>query len=75
MDNPFKQKGEVRMIIPIWIYAVVAGIIISAVMALKTGREERVMEIENIEREGEIYMKRIEEEKEIRETQKVTGTD
>lgn len=63
------------MIIPIWIYAVVAGIIISAVMALKTGREERVMEIENIEREGEIYMKRIEEEKEIRETQKVTGTD
>lgn len=75
MDNPFKKKGEVRMIIPIWIYAVVAGIIISAVMALKTGREERVMEIENIEREGEIYMKRIEEEKEIRETQKVTGTD
>jgi hypothetical protein len=75
MDNPFKKKGEGRMIIPIWIYAVVAGIIISAVMALKTGREERVMELENIEREGEIYMKRIEEEKEIRETQKVTATD
>ncbi|MCQ6280672.1 sporulation YhaL family protein [Bacillus sp. EB600] len=63
------------MVIPIWIYAVVAGIIISAVMALKTGREERVMELENIEREGEIYMKRMEEEKEIRETQKVTGTE
>jgi hypothetical protein len=74
-DNPFKQKGEVRMIIPIWIYAVVAGIIISALMALKTGREERVMELENIEREGEIYMKRIEEEKETRDTQKVTATD
>ncbi|MDP4154813.1 MAG: sporulation YhaL family protein, partial [Bacillota bacterium] len=38
--------------IPIWVYAVVAGIIISAVMAIKTGREERVLELENIEKEG-----------------------
>lgn len=63
------------MMIPIWVYAVVAGIIISAFMAIKTGREERVLELENIEKEGEVFMKRLEEEKEERDTQKVTGTE
>ncbi|MCL6572546.1 MAG: sporulation YhaL family protein [Bacillus sp. (in: Bacteria)] len=55
------------MTIPIWVYAVVVGIIVSALMALKTGREERLLEMENIELEGEIFMKRLEREKEIRE--------
>lgn len=59
--------------IPIWVYAVVAGIVISAIMAIKTGREERVLELENIEKEGEVFMKRLEEEKETRE--KVMGTE
>ncbi|WP_082193306.1 sporulation YhaL family protein [Bacillus rubiinfantis] len=54
------------MTIPIWIYFVMAGIIISAFMAIKTGREERLMEMENIEQEGEIYMKRLEQEKGLR---------
>ena len=36
-------------------------------MAIKTGREERQLEMENIEQEGEIYMKRLEREKEKRE--------
>lgn len=53
--------------IPIWVYAIVAGILISAFMALKTGREERLLEMENIEREGDIYMKRMAEEKERRQ--------
>jgi Na+/glutamate symporter len=61
--------------IPIWVYAVVAGIIISAIMAVKTGREERVLELQNIEKEGEVYMKRIEGEKEGREPQKVGGIE
>jgi Na+/glutamate symporter len=52
--------------IPIWVYAVVVGIVISALMAIKTGREERELEAEDIEREGEIYMKRLEREKEAR---------
>ncbi|MEH7072436.1 sporulation YhaL family protein [Neobacillus drentensis] len=55
------------MTIPIWVYAVVVGIVISALMALKTGREERQLEMENIEQEGEIYMKRLEREREKRE--------
>ncbi|AIM17359.1 MULTISPECIES: sporulation YhaL family protein [Neobacillus] len=61
------------MTIPFWIYAVVAGIIVSAWMAIKTGREERKLEMEEIEREGEIYMKRMEKEKKMREGINATG--
>ncbi|MEH6994334.1 sporulation YhaL family protein [Neobacillus drentensis] len=61
------------MTIPIWVYAVVVGIVISALMAIKTGREERLLEMENIEKEGEIYLTRLEEEKERREGEKVTA--
>jgi len=50
-------------VIPIWVYFVVAGIMISAYMALRTGREEREEEMQSIEREGEIYMKRLERER------------
>ncbi|WP_462408905.1 sporulation YhaL family protein [Neobacillus sp. Marseille-QA0830] len=62
-----------QLTIPIWIYAVVAGIIISALMAIKTGREERQLEMEDIEREGEAYMKRLEQEKETRKGLKATN--
>ncbi|WP_053361802.1 sporulation YhaL family protein [Bacillus sp. FJAT-27251] len=55
------------MVIPIWVYFVGAGILISAFMAIRTGKEERKQEMESIEREGEIYMKRLEREKEKRE--------
>lgn len=61
------------MAIPIWVYAVVAGIVISALMAIKTGREERLLEREFIEQEGEIYIKRLEREKERREEEKAPG--
>lgn len=67
------REGAINMTIPIWVYAVVVGIVVSALMALKTGREERLMEMENIEQEGEIYMKRLEREKELKEELKVTG--
>ncbi len=61
------------MIIPIWIYAVVVGIVVSALMAVKTGREERMLEMESIEKEGEIYLTRLESEKERREGERVTA--
>lgn len=61
------------MAIPIWVFAVVAGIVISAFMAIKTGREERLLEQENIEKEGEIYIHRLEREKEMRTERKVDG--
>jgi hypothetical protein len=61
------------MTIPIWVYAVVVGIVISALMAIKTGREERILEVENIEKEGEIYLTRLEQEKERREGDRATA--
>ncbi|MDQ0198107.1 sporulation YhaL family protein [Neobacillus ginsengisoli] len=61
------------MAIPIWVYAVVVGIVVSALMAIKTGREERQLEMEHIEQEGEIYIKRLEREKERRDEEKATG--
>lgn len=63
------------MDIPTWVYVVFAGIIISALMAIKTGREERELEMENIEKEGDVYMQRIEEEKDVREEQKSTSAE
>ena len=54
------------MFLPIWIYFVAAGILFSAFMAVKTGKEERDTENEWIEKEGEIYMARLEKEKEKR---------
>jgi len=55
------------MTVPIWVFAVAAGIIISAFMAIKSGREDRQQEMEIIEREGKIYMERLEKEKEKRQ--------
>lgn len=55
---------EENMDVPIWVLVIVGGIVISAFMAVKTGREEREKERELIEKEGEIYMERLEKEKE-----------
>jgi len=56
------------MDITFWMYFVVTGIIISAFMVFKTGREERRIEEEIIEREGEVFMKRLEQEREEKKT-------
>lgn len=64
------MKGDHIMNIPIWVFAVFFGIIISAYMAIRTGKEERQLEMESIEREGEIYMKRLEKEKDSRTVNK-----
>ncbi|MDE3838121.1 SigE-dependent sporulation protein [Bacillus methanolicus] len=51
------------MLVPFWVYLVVGGIMISAYMAVKVGREERQQELESIELEGSIYMERLEQER------------
>jgi Na+/glutamate symporter len=61
------------MTIPIWVYVVVVGIVVSALMAIKTGREERMLEMESIEKEGEVYLTRLESEKERREGERMTA--
>ena len=47
------------MDIPFWVYFVVMGIITSAYMVVRTGKEEKLIEEEMIEREGDIYMQTI----------------
>ncbi|MEI5906443.1 sporulation YhaL family protein [Bacillus spongiae] len=54
------------MSLPIWMYFVVAGIFFSGLMALKTMKEEREIEREWIEKEGEVYIQRMEKEREER---------
>ena len=61
------------MTIPIWVYAVVVGIVFSAYMAIRTGREERMLEQEDIEKEGEVYLTRLEREKERREVERAAS--
>lgn len=56
------------MTIPVWVYFAVMGIVVSAFMTVKTTKEERDLEMKNIEREGEVFMKRLEEEKENRKS-------
>lgn len=54
------------MDLPFWVYLIVVGIFFSAYMTVKTAKEERELELEWIEKEGEIYMERMEAEKERR---------
>lgn len=54
------------MVVPFWIWLVVAGIVISAYMTIRTNREEKEMELREAEQEGDIYIKRMEEEMEKR---------
>ncbi|QQZ08310.1 sporulation YhaL family protein [Heyndrickxia vini] len=61
------------MSLPIWIYFVIAGIAVSAFMAVKTSREDRKLEQEWIEKEGEEYIERMEIEKEKRNNVKEVG--
>ncbi|KUP07944.1 SigE-dependent sporulation protein [Bacillus coahuilensis m2-6] len=60
------------MVLPIWIYFVIAGIIFSGLMALKSGKEERELEEAWIEKEGNIYLERMEKEREERDKYKQT---
>jgi hypothetical protein len=52
--------------LPWWIYLVIVGIVLSGYMVLYTSRKEQEMDNEFIEKEGEVYMKRLEEEREKR---------
>lgn len=54
------------MDVPFWIWLVVAGIVFSAYMTIRTNREEKEMELKEAEMEGEIYIERMEREKERR---------
>ena len=63
-----KTMGDLerRMDMPIWIWFVFIGIIVSAVMSIWTARKERMIDEAWIEKEGQKYIDRMIEEKEKR---------
>ncbi|WP_100403365.1 sporulation YhaL family protein [Bacillus sp. FJAT-42315] len=54
------------MTFPIWMYVVVAGIFFSAFMTVKTSKAERKAEMDYIEQEGQVYIQRMEKERDLK---------
>ncbi|WP_078408559.1 sporulation YhaL family protein [Priestia abyssalis] len=52
--------------LPFWVYLVVMGIFFSGFMAIRTGQKEREIDDVYIEKEGQIYIQRMEVEREKR---------
>ncbi|ENQ3077334.1 MULTISPECIES: sporulation YhaL family protein [Bacillus] len=52
--------------LPWWVYLIIIGIVVSGYMVLYTSKKEQEMDNEFIEKEGEVYMKRLAEERERR---------
>ncbi|WP_246938853.1 sporulation YhaL family protein [Bacillus pinisoli] len=52
--------------LPWWIYLVMVGIVGSGVMMVQSGKRERKMEQFYIEREGQVFIERIKNEREKR---------
>jgi hypothetical protein len=57
-------------LLPWWVYLVIFGIIVSGYMVLYTSKKEEEIDQAYVEREGEIYMERIREERKKRESNK-----
>lgn len=55
---------------PLWIWFVLIGIVVSAIMSIRTARQERLIENTWIEEEGEKYMERLRIEQEHRNENK-----
>ncbi len=62
-----KKGGVIMFSLPWWIYLVVAGIIFSGYMTVRTAAKEREIDEAFVEKEGEIYMERIRKERERRQ--------
>lgn len=60
------KEGNRVETLPWWIYLIIVGIVVSGYMVLYTSKKEQEMDNEFIEKEGEVYMKRLEEERERR---------
>ncbi|QAS51705.1 sporulation YhaL family protein [Halobacillus litoralis] len=52
--------------LPVWVFFCIVFIFVSGYMAIRAMRAEHHLEQEFIEREGQVYLKRMEEEKELR---------
>ncbi|GAF65722.1 hypothetical protein BTS2_2621 [Bacillus sp. TS-2] len=56
---------------PWWIYLVIAGIIFSGYMSMKYMLEDHEVENEYIEKEGSVFIERMEAEREKRNVEKI----
>ncbi|MDD9149430.1 MULTISPECIES: sporulation YhaL family protein [unclassified Sporolactobacillus] len=56
--------------VPWWVYLLIAGILFSGYRAFSISREDKELDDEWVEKQGNIYMKRIEAEKERRDRNK-----
>jgi Sporulation protein YhaL len=60
-------EDEEMVTLPIWIYLVVAGIFFSGFMAIRSAQQEKHIDESFIEKEGQIFIDRMNVEKERRE--------
>lgn len=51
------------LVLPWWIYACIIGILVSGYMAYKTSLQDKMVDEEFIEKEGQVYLDRIEQER------------
>ncbi|MFS0786147.1 sporulation YhaL family protein [Shouchella sp. 1P09AA] len=59
--------GELIVASPWWTYLLMLGILFSGYQWIRTMREDKVMDDEWIEQEGNVYMERIQEAKKLKE--------
>ncbi len=62
MDRALKG-GAWMLLLPWWIYVCIIGIILSGYMAFKTHQQDKEIDDEFIEKEGQVYIERIELER------------
>ncbi|MRX71465.1 SigE-dependent sporulation protein [Bacillus lacus] len=54
------------LMFPWWIYLCILGILFSGYMVLKSAKEEKLIDEEYIEKEGRVFMEKIEQDRERR---------
>nr|WP_202604280.1 sporulation YhaL family protein [Bacillus licheniformis] len=59
----FKKGGKAVLLFPWWVYLCIVGIIFSAYKLMTTAKEEEKIDQAFIEKEGRIYIERMEKEK------------
>lgn len=62
----YLKKGKSCAVFPWWVYLCIVGIIFSAYKLMTTAKEEEKIDQAFIEKEGRVYIERMEKEKERR---------
>lgn len=65
--------GTILLASPWWVYLVLIGIFLSGYLSFKYSLEDKQVEKEWIEQEGNVYIERIQQEKEAREVKRASN--